>query len=87
MSQRHREHAIRALNGPVPRGHPSDAFPKAGQVPGAASRDNEGTAMSSQGRLGRAESLVYAPPIMDGTPASRVVPSGVESPADRLTGP
>ena len=28
MSQRHREHAIRLLNGPVLRGHASDCFPR-----------------------------------------------------------
>ena len=66
MPQGHRKHAIRLLNGPVPRGHPGDVFPTAtGQVPGAAIRDKEGTAVSSRRRLGRAESRVYAPPIMD----------------------
>jgi hypothetical protein len=39
VTQRHRKHAIRLLNGPVPRGHPSDVFPTAtGQVPGARSQ-------------------------------------------------
>lgn len=76
MAQQHRKNAMLLLSGPEPRGHPSDVFPTAtGQVPGAAIRDNEGTAVSSRRRFGRAESLVYAA-IRYWAPASLVVSAG-----------
>ena len=53
--------------------HPEKQRHHRHQVPGAAIRDNAGTAVSLRRRLGRAEPLVYAPPIMDWAPGSRVV--------------